>query len=126
ALKGCTAATKTTGKPLSLKMIAWWIGKSTSGKCHTPTYGATRSIICAPDSACSRSAYSRRAPGGAYSRRAPGSAFSRRAPSNGLVICFISNKHCESHFSSAKTTQKKSCFRSEEHTSELQSRSDLV
>src|SRR5699024_6266025 len=37
-------------------------------------------------------------------------AFSRRAPSNGLEIYFISNKHCESHFSSAKTTQKKSCF----------------
>src|SRR5699024_1473602 len=46
----------------------------------------------------------------AFSRLAPGSAFSRRAPSNGLEIHFISNKHCESHFSSAKTTQKKSCF----------------
>src|SRR5699024_12221270 len=46
----------------------------------------------------------------ACSRRAPGGACSRRAPSNGLEIHFISNKHCESHFSSAKTTQKKSCF----------------
>jgi len=33
-----------------------------------------------------------------------------RALGNGLENSFISNKHCESHFSSAKTTQKKSCF----------------